>query len=555
MAAPTIPLTLRNVKGSELTVTEGDNNFTSLRSAIQQITVFTPAMFSILGNGTDETVKIQNMFNAAAGGIIICPTGLNFGFSSQLTIPASTTIITNGSIFTRSIASLTHGVVIEENVSIDVLVVLTPGGASGEKSVLISGFNVSIGRLSLVATSEGSFTSTNYGLEIEAAGQLGNIRIESCRIKNFRSAIFAKNIKGFYIESLEIENYRIGVYLRDITDSEFGPARIFGKSATLTGSAGENGLLVETSLSSNSTRNLAFNNWIVEDSGEHGFRLGGQLTMSNIVFNSCQSIRPGVAYTVGYASATAWFGGCGFKALGATTVTGQRHKNIYFNNCSVIDGSINVGAFPAGHGINNFTAFNVYCCDDVHINSCDVINSGLPAASAVQAIILGACNNVNINNFSCDATSRPALVINDEAPGANDGWEFGVNGLYINGGNLKVIPSNTNCIYIPAVRYAHTDWKIKNLSVYGGRFAMRAETPGTGTLPTDCVASITYQDSDSDEATITSPIVNGAQFVRATVDGPWRVAAASPELKNGSIFIDSITGTIRRKASGSWAVV
>lgn len=554
MAALSIPLTLRNVKGSEVTVTEGDNNFTALRSAIQQITVFTPAMFGILGNGTDETVKIQDMFNAAAGGIIICPTGLNFGFSSQITIPASTTIVTNGSIFTRSIASLTHGVVIQGNVSIDVLVVLTPGGSSGEKSVLISGFNVSIKRLSLVATSEGSFTSTNYGLEIESSGQLSNIRIESCRIKNFRSAIFAKNIKGFYIESLEIENYRIGVYMRDVQHSEFGAARIFGKSTTLTGAAGENGLLVESTISSNSTRNLVFNNWIVEDSGEHGFRLGGQLTMSNIALNNCQSVRPGVAYTVGYVSATAWFGGSGFKALGATTVTGQRHKNIYFNNCSVVDGSINVGTFPSGHGINNFTAFSVYCCDGVYLNSCEVINSGLPAASAVQALIIGASTNININNFSCDPTSRSALVINDE-PAGNVGWEFGIDGLYINGGNIKSLQVDTNCFYITAAKYAHADWKIKNLSIYGGRYALRAETPTTGSLPTDCVASITYQDSDSDEAVITIPAIQGAQFIRATVDGPWRTAAFSPTLKDGSIFVDSITGTIRRKAAGTWGTV
>ncbi|MDP5205433.1 hypothetical protein ORI99_00010 [Alishewanella sp. SMS9] len=559
MAAPSIPLTLRNVKGSEVTVTEGDNNFTALRSAIQQITVFTPAMFSILGNGTDETVKIQNMFNAAAGGIIICPAGLNFGFSAQIEIPQNTTILLNGSIFTRLTASTTHGFVIRENVSIDIFVVLTPGGSSGEKVCLITGSNVRIQRLSFVATAEGSFTSTNWGLEIDAGGSsfINNIWIGSARFKNYRTAIFAKRCSNLNVELLKVEFYRLAVFLQNVYESKFGPADIAGKSTTLTGDPGENGLLIESTTSSGASNNLVFNKWVVEDSGEHCFRLGGQLSINDVTFNECKATRPGRSITVGYPSSVEWHGGCGFKALGATLVTGQRHKNIYFNGCIAEDMSLQNGSFPAGHGINNFAGFQIVACDNVHLNSCVIQKTALQDYSAIKGFMFAACKGVYLNNCSANETRLTALNPYEEAA-SFAGWNFGVEDLYVNGGKYEVsFPTAGQGLpmYVEGINWAHSKWRMTGVNFYGGGSPVRYNSPaGAGTY-SDMTIDFTYSGSNADDATTTVSLMPGATAAVISGKMPWRPSAPVPAALNASLIQDTLGGTIRKKTGGTWTTV
>lgn len=554
MAALSIPLTLRNVKGSQLTFEEGDANFTGLRSAIQQITFFTPAMFEILGNGTNELTKIQNMLNAAAGGIIVCPTGLNFGFTGQLTIQAGTTIITNGSIFTRLTASTTHGFVIQSNVTIDRLVIFTPGGGGGDRSILITGGNFECDRISIRATADGNFVSTNWAVEIDGGGAtfLSNIKIKSFRTVNFKTSLFVKRVEGLEVSDIVIDSFRVCLYFIDCRNVHVKNGIIRGLSPTLTGDAGENGVLIEGT-ANNVSSNINISNLIVQDSGEHAYRVGGQYTVTDIFFNDCVAIRPGRAGYVDYPSATQWSGGSGFKVLGGTTAINRRHKNVHLTNCTVIDGDINT-SFGRGHGINNFTAFHVFCCDDVFITNCKVKNSGAQAYSAIQALILGASNNVHVTAFDCDPTDRSAFRPHDEAPGFA-GLEFGIVGLFINGATFRSKVDNVTVCYMDGAKYAHSDWKMRGVNLYGGRTAWRFESATTGSYPTDAELDMTYQGSDSDEATVTTSLFTGVQVLRTKITAPWRVSAASPSLKDGSVYTDTITGNIRIRKSGVWNVL
>lgn len=513
----------------------------------------TPAMFGIKSDGSDQSSNLQALFDSSQGKIVVLPSGQNYRYN-QFEIKPGTTLITNGSVFTRLVPSTTHGIVIRDNVTIDRLVVFSPGGSSGDKAILLTGGNFKADRVSVRADAEGTFTSTNWAFEIDAGGSTitNNVDIGSFQTRNYRNSMFAKRVTGLKVRNIKVDFYQIAFYLQDCQDVDMNGATIGGQSTTLTGNPGENGILIE-STSANASRNIRISNWRVSDSGEHGYRLGGQFTISDVYFTNCVSIRPGKAGYVAWPLATEWHGGCGFKVLGGTTIASQRHKNIHFDNCTVIDCDLNQ-SFGIGHGVNNFTAFNVFVAEDVFIKDCKVKNSGAQAFSALQGLIIGATNNIHISNFDCDATQRSALRLHDEPPTAL-GWEFGINGLYINGASFKAQQAYTIVIYADDAKYPHTDWKLKGVNCYGARSALRFETPTTGSYPSDAEVELTYQDSDSDEGTVTTPVISGSTVFRGKITAPWRIAAANPSLKNGSIYTDTITGDIRIRKSGSWTTL
>lgn len=510
--------------------------------------------YGLIGDGRDETVKLQRFLNDAQGKLAVFESGKNYGYTN-LEFKDGTTVVTNGSTFTRMDASTVHGVVLRNNITIDRLVIFSPGGAGGDKAILLTGSNFKADRVSVRATAEGTFTSTNWAFEIDSGSTafVGNIEIGSFLTRNYRNSMFAKRVSGLKVNNIQVEFFQIAFYLQDCQNVEMNNAQIGGMSTTLTGNTGENGILIE-STSNGASKNIQISNWTVSDSGEHGFRLGGQYTIQDVFFDNCTSIRPGRAGYVAWPSAVEWHGGCGFKVLGGTSATGRRHRNIHFNNCTVIDCDLNP-SFGIGHGINNFTAFQVFVAEDVFLTDCKVRNSGSQAYAALQALIIGSTNNIHVSNFDCDTVERNALRLHDEPP-TSPGWSFGINGLYIDGAEFRSRLANVAVCYMDDAKYAHSDWKIKGLNLYGGRAAFRFETPTTGSYPTDAEVEFSYQDSDSDEATVTTPIVTGVAVLRAKCVAPWRVAqTATPSLKNGSEYTDSITGDIRHRVRGQWGSV
>jgi len=286
--------------------------------------VFSVADFGVIGDGSNETTTLQNALNAAEGSILLMDGELVYGYTS-LTIKQNTTVIANGSVFNRVTASTSPGIVIESGVNIDSLVITTPGGSSGDKGVVIQGSNVIIDRLSVTATAQGVYNSTNYAVEIESnpsGSNLSNITIDNFYCKYFSAGIFAKNVSALNVGSGLVEYYRTAFYLRDVANSDLSNIRCQSTASTSSGGPGENGLLIESSLSSGSSHDLRFNGWTVVNAGEHSYRLGGQLAIKNVWFDNCVSEKSGSSIVVNNPAATEWHGGCGFKVLGGnTTIT------------------------------------------------------------------------------------------------------------------------------------------------------------------------------------------------------------------------------------------
>lgn len=519
--------------------------------------IFTPADFGILGNGTDEKTKLQTMFNAAVGGVVILPTGMTISFNGQVIVPRRVVIAGNGASLSRLTPSLTHSIKLLGDTTISNLNIPTLGGALNDKGMLITGSNVELNNVTMMADSEGTVSNTSWAIEIDAGGStfVDNIKLNSMKFAKWKTCIFAKRCTRLIINDIDVNTYRLAIYLVDVKRSRINGGRIYGLTTTSTGGPGENGLLVESSVT-NGTDDLKVQDVTVEDSCEHGYRLGGQATMSNIKFVDCISIRPGRSINVGYSGATEWHGGSGFKALGATTVVGQWHKNVKFIRCITEDCSTQTGTFPAGHGVNNFSAFNIFCCEDVQLIDCKARKSSGATYSSLQACIIGACTNVYIRNFECDDTPRACLVLHDEpVPTGYPGWQFGITGLTVFGGKMKCNTQGSPVISMAYCNYAQTDWKFIDIDCRGGASMIRLETPGTGSYGDDFFVSGNYQDSSVDDSISTSPIIQGVGAFRADVSGPWRPASYGASVKDGSKFVDTLTGATRIRKAGIWIVL
>lgn len=513
--------------------------------------------------GEPSESTMQAMLNAAAGKTLVLDGSKTYPFQN-IEIASNTKIITHGAKLSRIMPSTTHGITINSCIEIDSLTAESPGGITGDKIFLIKGDLVKIGSISGVAQSEGSFTSANWLIEMESrlsGTTLKDISIGSVHSKNYRTAFFATNVDGLEVGFFDVETYRLAVYLKDASNSSFPMAYIRGKSATLTGDPGENGLLVESTIAKYSANNLKFSNWIVEDSGEHCYRLGGNLAMRDIYFEDCKAIRPGQAWTVGYPLATEWHGGCGFKGLGGTAVAGQRHKNVHFTRCNVYDCSMNFGTFPAGHGVNNFSAFLLSCMDDVFMTECgnDAINQ---TYSARNTLLISSCDRIRLNNNNLLKASMSSINPYEENQLVSEGYAglaFGVNDLEINGGVYEV--SNTTAgAGIPfnaiGTAYENKNWTARSVRIRGGSRAIYVTSPTTGSYNTGIVEfDFTYSASNSNDSTYGTPVVDGAAVGLLTCRAPWRPSAYSPSSLNGSIWQDTLGGNFRRKAGGAWAIL
>ena len=578
----------RSVKGYPLTWDEADANFTNLNiDKVENTTlsaedgsqlvgfiqtgtgavptntqtklreVFSVADFGVIGDGSNETTTLQNALNAAEGSILLMDGELVYGYTS-LTIKQNTTVIANGSVFNRVTASTSPGIVIESGVNIDSLVITTPGGSSGDKGVAIQGSNVIIDRLSVTATTQGVYNSTNYAVEIESSPsgtQLSNITIDSFYCKYFSAGIFAKNVSAMNVGSGLVEYYRTAVYLRDVSNSGFSNVHCRYLGNAVNGRPGENGLLIESSLASDSTNNLVFNKWFVEDAGEHSYRLGGQLSIDGVWFNDCVSKHSGSSILSGNVTSGEWHGGCGFKVLGGNTTITEFHRNIHFTNCGVVDCDITYGTYPSGHGVNNFQPWLIVMAKNVYLNNCWTTKED-NAYVARYGILMTASDGVYLNSCAFRDIYLVPLHPYEETPISGfPGSDLPLVNLHITGGLFEATAPNAGdgvCFYVSeAADYNHKNWNVSGATFKGGALAVRFETVDLGSYE-NINLDFTYYDSNINELTYGTPVVAGGNYATINAKAPYRPLAYTLPALNGSIFQDTLGGQIYEKSDGVW---
>lgn len=511
----------------------------------------------VTGDGSNENAKIQDALDFAAGKVLQLESGKIYGYTS-LTIRANTTILMNGSKFQRMTPSTSSGIAIMAGVRMDSISVETPGGPAGDRAVRILGSGVHIGKFSVKAIAEGVYNSANSALDIgsnPAGIELSDITIDDLSSENMSSVLSASYVTRLKVSGVDVKKYRTGFYLKDVSNSEFNNVSCEIMGAAVDGRPGENGLLIESSISSGSSHDLIFNNWHVRDSGEHAYRLGGQLAIRNVWFNGCIATRPGSSILGGRTTSGEWHGGCGFKILGGNNTITEYHENIFFDSCGVIDCNLTYGTYPAGHGVNNFQPWLVVMAKNVHLNSCwtkadaqDVVSRYGIIATSSSGLFLNNCN------FK-DVALVPIRPYEETPIPGYPGSDGPLVGMYVTSGLYEIkssTPGSGIGMYMQDnAKYAHKDWILDSVNFIGGASAVRIEPVAEGSY-SNIILDFKYGGSNVDEQTYTTPVVSGGAYALVTAIAPWRTSAISPSAINSSSWVDAASGRCRNKVNGSW---
>lgn len=481
-----------------------------------------------VGDGmTDDTTAIQNLLNAAVGKLLMLGPSKTYAITS-ITIPAGVTLLANGSVFRKIAASASYGITIAGNLIADNIVLTTPGSAAGtDLGVTITGSNVSIS--SLTSTVD----SPDYGAFAVRITGVSNVRIGHIKTLNWKSHIQVFNCDDTHIDDTDITGYITGLYLRDVTSSTFSGGHIKTMSPSGTGGPGENGILVESTISSGSTRNVYFSDFIIEDSPEHGVRFGGGLSITDIWLSRIKTKNTGAAG----AGAT---GGTGIKVLGATVTANEKHKRFHITDCTVLDVS------TSGNGQGNFCGFIIAVVEDVYLSGCHV-GTDMKAESCWIGLDLMSAERVYVSDCTFD-NCRQSFVRFSPGDLAYPGAIPYIKRVHFKGCTFK-ITQNSYAMYFQGGIGNYSEITFDSSIIYGGGPAaiVRADAPTDGSYNDVTIRATHYDPADTSGG---PPLQCGSRF-RYHWTGPFYGSFGANGL-DGSVFVDTTTGNYKLRVGGSW---
>lgn len=381
--------------------------------------------FGAVGDGaTDDTAALAAA--AASGREVHFDTDRTYNFVGPVTVAPGTRWLTHGAQFYLTAPRDAPNVLIESDVYMDQLKLSFVGGDK-DRGVTIRGSDVQIDAMRLVARTPS--TVRNYrrralNVGVEGSGT-SNVRLGHVRIEGWLDAVAVWQSTDVDFERLTIRGYVQGLLMRDCGRVHVQSGSAKNPNLVMTkGNPGENGILVEDYDENRERGDLHFGDFHVDGSGEHGFRVGGQVPITGIHFDGCSTSGTG-------AGSVERHGGCGFKVLGATTDQSPRarHENVRFTNCVVED-------VTPGMASHNFAGFNVGKSMNVVLDNCIVRKVNGSSSAAYGFALLGS-ENVSIINPTVEDTVGAAIKLYSEATTAD--YQFGgaATDIHITGGTLR----------------------------------------------------------------------------------------------------------------------
>lgn len=493
--------------------------------------------YGVAADGTtDDTAKILTAANdAVAKGLPLIFDGSKRYAVAGLVFPATLRVQTFGCTFVKTVNNNTYAIKTLDNFHADTLKLDVTGGASNEAGIYVNGSDTVIDRIKVTA-----LTADQVGTNALLVGDVtltnpakSNIRINQITITGFRSPMRVINVTGSRISNATISNFLTGVYVINTTDTTFDKFKVTGTSASSNGTAGQNGLLLESQNADYTSTNLRFRDWLVDGSPEHAYRIGGSYTAADITFEDC------IARNPGNAPGNVATGGSGFKVLGTV---GHLHYNIRYLNCTTEDGNTSAG------GINNHAAYHIGLVD-----GCTLVNPTLRARNKTYSAQIGmlvfASRNVEVVQPSIRDVNRQSLYILKDSTEPSP--PVGVQGLRITGGFFDSLNVN-NVIAIDAQSATVRDVFIDNAVVSRGASALRVETPTTVGADVGAVSNVNIKIKyvNAPTGSSTAPITGGNLTVN-DYTGPIYGSASIPSLDGGT-YLNTGTGARYIRKGGAW---
>lgn len=370
--------------------------------------------FGAAGDGvTDDTTALTNAVAAAVATnapLHLVPEATYL--FSQLSLPANLVLITHGAVFradgsvTGSSVLLTFGA----GTRADSINVSVPA-ATSDRTVLFNADCI-IGEVQIAADSQINNRNDILDGSVQIRGD--NVRIGTIKVDSFDNAVVyfgnITPINGVQVQNTQITNYVRGVLVRNISNAFLGDVYCRLASVNATTDPGHNGILFGSAV------NIGFGDAIIDNSGEHAVRVGGQNGVEqdseNIHFGSIVALRPGqTAFKVLGNAPTEIISGISVGKIysvdcAATTATGTNEDCVQIHNAN----NIEIGAIHAAFDAKANCANDVlYLAGVRNVNVGTVLGQvplrfGIVITDKLQVDVLDVavntrgCENITLNN-------------------------------------------------------------------------------------------------------------------------------------------------------------
>lgn len=219
------------------------------------------------------------------------------------TITSGSRFRTNGAEFIcpYTTTSNTVWLSVDSNCRIDELNITIPTGIRRDRCLSI-GADCVVGQIKVVSTDvQLTEDSDDFGVRLNG----DNTSVGVIYVTNYDRAVIVRQAADCHITGVQITGYVRGLYILESPGLYVGKSHIQTASVNALYDAGHNGVIVSCDVAGES-HDITLEDFFVEDAGEHGIRIGGELTQQNIWI-----VRPNVARP----------GGSGIKVLGTDAVT------------------------------------------------------------------------------------------------------------------------------------------------------------------------------------------------------------------------------------------
>lgn len=390
--------------------------------------------FDVAADGvTDDTAKVQAALNL--GGTVFFGDGTEYSLgkitvATQVEILGSFTVKARSGIIGYPIVIVANKVKIEElNFVADTIDPSKPYG------IQVLGYKFTADLLTFTASGASNVDSSRQALSIgDGTTFTYDIYIKSLSSFGYDYPYAMKFAENIIIDSYRAKTALRGMYIQDCSNVYINSGYVKGNSTQSVGNAGENAILIESAKAHNSTNNIYIKNMEIEETGEHGIRIGGQYNIDTVVIRDSRIKRSGSGEGTGTEPDN--HGGCGIKALGATSIEGAHHKNITISGCT-IEGIHNI-VHPDRL---NFSGIQMGKVEGLTISDCKIVPEKTSTSiettySSRSGIELIGCKDVAISNCVIDRPLYAGILLyssnNTLFQGTTDYWSINEN-ITING--------------------------------------------------------------------------------------------------------------------------